>query len=27
VALAINIRADNSSADEIERLWDQVGAF
>ncbi|MBR0790088.1 2'-5' RNA ligase family protein [Bradyrhizobium manausense] len=27
MALAINIRADNSSADEIERLWDQVGAF
>lgn len=25
--LAINIRADNSSAGEIERLWDQVGAF
>jgi 2'-5' RNA ligase len=27
VALAINIRAANSSADEIERLWDQVRAF
>ena len=27
MALAINIRADNSSAGEIERLWDQVGAF
>ncbi|WP_426423504.1 2'-5' RNA ligase family protein [Bradyrhizobium genosp. A] len=27
MALAINIRADNSSADEIERLWDQVSAF
>jgi len=27
VALAINIRADNSSATEIERLWDQVAAF
>ena len=27
MALAINIRADNSSADQIERLWDQVGAF
>ncbi|MCP3463407.1 2'-5' RNA ligase family protein [Bradyrhizobium sp. CCGUVB23] len=27
MALAINIRADNGSADEIERLWDQVGAF
>jgi 2'-5' RNA ligase len=27
VALAINIRADNSSAGEIERLWDQVGVF
>ncbi|MGX4773833.1 2'-5' RNA ligase family protein [Bradyrhizobium guangdongense] len=27
MALAINIRADNNSADEIEQLWDQVGAF
>lgn len=27
MALAINIRADHRSADEIERLWDQVGAF
>ncbi len=27
MALAINIRADNGSADEIEKLWDQVGAF
>ena len=27
VALAITIRADNSSAGEIERLWDQVGVF
>ena len=27
MALAVNIRADNSSANEIERLWDQVGAF
>ncbi|QOZ54994.1 2'-5' RNA ligase family protein [Bradyrhizobium sp. CCBAU 53338] len=27
MALAINIRADNGSAGEIERLWDQVGAF
>ncbi|OKO75129.1 calmodulin [Bradyrhizobium sp. NAS80.1] len=27
MALAINIRADNSSAGEIERLWDQVGLF
>lgn len=27
MALAINIRADNHSADEIERLWDQVAAF
>jgi 2'-5' RNA ligase len=27
VALAINIRADNRSAGEIERLWDQVAAF
>nr|WP_249803084.1 2'-5' RNA ligase family protein [Bradyrhizobium sp. 21] len=25
--MAINIRADNSSAGEIERLWEQVGAF
>lgn len=27
MALAINIRADNNSAGEIERLWDQVCAF
>lgn len=27
MALAINLRADNVSADEIERLWDQVAAF
>ncbi len=27
VALAINIRADNESAGEIERLWDQVAVF
>lgn len=27
MALAINIRADNVSADEIEGLWDQVAAF
>lgn len=27
VALAINIRADNGSAREIERLWDHVAAF
>lgn len=27
MALAINIRADNRSADEIERLWDQVAAL
>ncbi|OAF07657.1 calmodulin [Bradyrhizobium centrolobii] len=27
MALAINIRADNSSADDIERLWDQVSVF
>lgn len=27
MALAINIRADNDSAGEIERLWDQVAAF
>jgi len=27
MAIAINIRADNASADEIERLWDQVAAF
>ena len=25
--LAINIRADNASAREVERLWDQVAAF
>ncbi len=25
--MAINIRADNSSAGEIERLWDRVGDF
>lgn len=27
MAVAINIRADNASADEIERLWDQVAVF
>jgi 2'-5' RNA ligase len=27
MALAINIRADNASASEVERLWDQVAAF
>ncbi|PDT92225.1 calmodulin [Bradyrhizobium sp. Y36] len=27
MALAINIRADDASAGEIERLWDQVAAF
>lgn len=27
MAVAINLRADNNSADEIERLWDQVAAF
>jgi 2'-5' RNA ligase len=27
MALAINIRADNASANEIERLWDQVAVF
>ena len=27
MALAINIRAENESAGEIERLWDRVGAF
>src|SRR5215469_8264869 len=27
MALAINIRADNVSASEVERLWDQVAAF
>ena len=27
MALAINIRAENGSAGEIERLWDEVGAF
>ena len=27
MALAINIRADNASASEVERLWDQVSAF
>lgn len=27
MALAINIRADNASAIEVERLWDQVAAF
>jgi hypothetical protein len=27
VALAINIRADNDSAGEIERLWDQIAVF
>ena len=27
MALAINIRADNETAGEIERLWDQVAAF
>ena len=25
--MAINIRVNNNSADEIEQLWDQVGAF
>jgi 2'-5' RNA ligase len=27
MAIAINIRADNDSAGEIERLWDHVAAF
>jgi hypothetical protein len=27
MALAINIRSDNATAVEIERLWDQVAAF
>lgn len=27
MALAINIRADNDSANEIEQLWDKVAAF
>jgi 2'-5' RNA ligase len=27
MALAINIRADNASASEVEQLWDQVAAF
>jgi 2'-5' RNA ligase len=27
MAIAINIRADNISAREVERLWDQVAAF
>ncbi|MDI3566780.1 2'-5' RNA ligase family protein [Bradyrhizobium sp. Arg816] len=27
MAVAINIRADNDSADEIEQLWDQVAAL
>lgn len=27
MAMAINIRADNASAKEVERLWDQVAAF
>jgi 2'-5' RNA ligase len=27
MAIAINIRADDSSASEVERLWDQVSAF
>lgn len=27
MALAINIRAENGSAGEVERLWDQVAAF
>jgi 2'-5' RNA ligase len=27
MAIAINLRADNSSADEVERLWDQVAEF
>jgi 2'-5' RNA ligase len=27
MAMALNIRADDASADEIERLWDEVGAF
>src|SRR4051812_15045306 len=27
MAIAINIRADNASASEVERLWEQVAAF
>ncbi len=27
MAIAINIRADDSSASEVERLWDQVATF
>ena len=27
MAIAINIRADNGSASQVERLWDQVAAF
>jgi len=27
MAIAINLRADGSSASEVERLWDQVAAF
>jgi 2'-5' RNA ligase len=27
MAIAINIRADNASASEVERLWDQIAAF
>jgi 2'-5' RNA ligase len=27
MALAINVRSDNASASEVERLWDQVAAF
>ncbi|QQO22162.1 2'-5' RNA ligase family protein [Bradyrhizobium diazoefficiens] len=27
MAVAINIRADNASAEKIERLWDQVAVF
>jgi 2'-5' RNA ligase len=27
VAIAINLRADDTTADEIERLWDQVAEF
>jgi 2'-5' RNA ligase len=27
MAIAINVRADNASASEVERLWDQIAAF
>jgi hypothetical protein len=27
MAIAINIRAENPSASEVERLWDEVAAF